>query len=673
MWNCCLILVIGGAGCAHFVETKTIEKFAMELENSDLEGLKSHSSPEFAGRALRTAHALDDLKILRIPDGKVSVAKVEEVNHSQRRVTVQVGEAKKEVFYELTRNDTGRWVVDDIFLKQKKQGVEAYKAVSEQMDLLLTVREFLDACVEGDRTDVLEGTTPRLKTALETLPPTYLARMTEMIIKGHDGSKSQKPQAQLSENTAVVKLPRKSGELLLTLELTNDHWLVDDVLIDAKAESDRLPSLFRECAAVEQCLNFLAAYDRNDRAAVKAVSDADYFEGSLSLGNFKEIRLPSPLLTDHDLKSSLNGLRADFTLKSDREVVQVTLHRRQEDDLEARPEYRVTNVSIFDIATQQEMRLGALFTARAMGEFYLQSLAQRDVSQLRHSSTKDFTTRVWQRLNEDTIQTAPLEPFDGPPATLGKMEFDGSLVRLSALAGDQPIELLLREEAGRFLVDDFRWEIPGRPTTAKATLELMIPVRNFAQGIAAGRDPSQQSLALSALQESSSRDFNRMVWTQTDFVPVSGVPQGELSTEALLKSPLKSLTQTDGQVIVQLGDSRRGAVITMIKEQERYAIDEVLLIAGPQPQDRLTLKKELRMQLARGLAEPPAGIQLASEKTLSREPLRSRVVTADFSNELPVEMSEPADLPRELDESENASPIEMWDERDAIQTEPDAE
>ena len=46
------------------------------------------------------------------------------------------GDPKKEVFYELARDKSGHWVVDDIYLKQKRKGIEAYKSVTEQMDLL---------------------------------------------------------------------------------------------------------------------------------------------------------------------------------------------------------------------------------------------------------------------------------------------------------------------------------------------------------------------------------------------------------------------------------------------------------------------------------------------------------------------------------------------------------
>ncbi len=667
-WSLSLLLAV--SGCAHLMETKTIERFSANLENRDMEGLKSTVSEDFAGRALRTADAISDLEILRIPNnGKISVVKVEDVSKSQKRVTVEVGEAKKEVFYELAKNSSGRWVVDDIYLRQKKQGVEAYKAVSEQMDLLLTVREFLDACDTGERDDILRAAMPELRSALEKLPPTHLARMTALITSGRRSSKQQKPQATLTENTAIVKLPRKAGETLLTLQQQDGAWRVEDVMIDAKDEGEMLPSLYREAVAIEQCLNFLAAYERSDRTALMELCAPDFYQGSLSLGNFKEVRLPSPLLTDHELKVNLNGLRADFTLRDDREIVQVTLHRKTQDETDDTPRYQVTNVSIVDVGTQQSRRLGAMFTARAMGEFYLQALAMRDLSKLRHSSTKDFSTRVWQRLNEITVETAPLEPFDGPAGTVGQIHFDGALVRVTALAGEHPVELMLREEGGRFLVDDVHWEISGRPLTVKNTLELMIPVRTFAQGVALGRDPqpSQQQTALGLLQETSSRDFNRMVWTQTDFVPNSG-----LSADTFLNAPLKSLTKSEDQVIVQLGDGKFSAVVTMIKEQDHFAIDEVQLITGPQPENRVALKNELRTQLSQGLAQRPKGMSQIAQlprKTRKIEPA-APIETIGFEQLADEPVDEP---PREFTEPDNAIPIEQWDELEAVQTEPGIE
>lgn len=671
-WGYTLALSISGAGCAHMMEAKTIEKFATELKEQDLEGLKEHASEEFAGRALRTTDAMADLKILKIPDdGKISVVKVEELSKSHKRVTVEVGEAKREVFYELTKNSSGKWVVDDIYLKQKKQGVEAYKAVSEQMDLLLTVREFLEACDQGERAEVLDHTTPKLRHALEKVPPTYLAKLTANITSGSTGkSKRQKPQAQMTDNTAVVKFPRVGGDTLLTLELQKGVWRVDDVLIDTKDETERLPSLYKEALAVEQCLNFLAAYERNDRESAMALCRPEFYQGGLSLGNWKETPLPSSSLMDHELKASLNGLRADFTLKNEREIVQVTLHRQAEESDDDEPHYQVSNVSIFDIATQQEMRLGALFTARAMGEFYLQALADREVAKLRHSSTKDFSQRVWQRMNEATITTAPLEPFDSGKATIGKAHFDGPLVRLTAMADKYPVELILREESGRFLVDDIRWDIPGRPSTAKATLEPMISVRNFASGLTLGRKPDEQEAALALLQESSSKDFNRMVWAQTQFVPDTDIP-----AETLLNAPLKSLTMSDTQAIIQLGDSRYGAEVTMIKDRDRFAIDDVVLITGPQPDQRVAMKREYKMQLARGLAQRPTGAVRVVNVTEDDFASPPKIIHPVYEEpaEQPGRTSARPQPPRQLDEPEEAMPIESWDDLGEVQTEPDAE
>ena len=167
MWFTGLALCMVGSGCAHMIESRAINAFAKNLEAQNLDGLKVVTSEDFNKRALRTATALEDLKILRIPDGKTLIVDVEQVSDEKKRVTVQVGEDKKEVFYELTRDDSGKWVIDDIYLKQKKKGIEAYKSVTEQMDLLLTVREFLDAWGHGDREQVLSITTPKLRTALE--------------------------------------------------------------------------------------------------------------------------------------------------------------------------------------------------------------------------------------------------------------------------------------------------------------------------------------------------------------------------------------------------------------------------------------------------------------------------------------------------------------------------
>jgi hypothetical protein len=201
-------------------------------------------------------------------------------------------------------------------------------------------------------------------------------------------------------------------------------------------------------------------------------------------------------------------------------------------------------------------------------------------------------------------------------------------------------------------VDDIRWDLPGRPSTAKATLEPMIPVRNFASGLTLGRNPEEQKAALDLLQESSSKDFNRMVWTQTQFVPDTDIP-----AETLLNAPLKSITMSDTQAIIHLGDSRYGAEVTMI--------------TGPQPDQRVTMKREYKMQLARGLAQRPTGAVRVVNSTDEDQPAQPKIIQPLYEEPAP----SPARTarPQELDEPEDALPIESWDDLGEVQTEPDVE
>ena len=254
VWSVGLAMSVAGAGCAHMIENRAIMAFAKNLEAQNLEGLKVVTSDDFNKRALRTATALEDLKILRIPDGKTSIVEVEKVTDDQKRVTVQVGEEKKEVFYELTRDESGKWVIDDIYLKQKKKGIEAYKSVTEQMDLLLTVREFLDAWAHGDREQVLAVTAPKLRSTLEELPPPFLAQITRRITQSKTASGKFRPTASLDEKLAVVKLPRQSGETVLSMELRKGKWQVADIAIACKDEEEKLPSVLNLSHAVNRCV-----------------------------------------------------------------------------------------------------------------------------------------------------------------------------------------------------------------------------------------------------------------------------------------------------------------------------------------------------------------------------------------------------------------------------------
>ena len=616
VWSVGLALsVVGtGAGCAHMIESRAITAFAKNLEAQNLEGLKVVTSDDFNKRALRTATALEDLKILRIPDGKTSIVDVEQVSDDKKRVTVQVGEDKKEVFYELTREESGKWVIDDIYLKQKKKGIEAYKSVTEQMDLLLTVREFLDAWGHGDREQVLSITSPKLRAALEDVPPSFLAQITRRVTSGKTASGKFRPSASLDEKIAVVKLPRQSGETIITMELRKGKWQVADVGIACKDEEEKLPSVLNIAYAVDRCVKFLAAYQTQDKAELEGLCEKDFFQGSLSFADLKQVKLPEPQMPEHELQVRLRGNRADFTLRSESEFVQVDMQREPDITSDAPPEYVVSDVTIYEIASKQEMRLSARFTAQGMLEVFIDALARRKLDEIKHCSTRDFSSRVWEKMTEATLPNMPLESFDAEDVEFLSASFQGALTKIDVRQGANQFTYLLRDERGKFLVDDVHWKVTGVPESVKSTLEVLIPIQEFASGITLGRDPDQQQQALDLIQGNSSNDFNRMVWSQCKFVPNSGMSADTFLTNA----PVRSMAISDKEVIVNFGDQTYGAKVLMRKEYDRYIVDDVVLIAGPEESERLALRQSLRTQLANGKVRGPV-VQASFSTTSDRQ------------------------------------------------------
>ncbi len=590
-------------GCANMVESRAIEKFAANLDSANLSALKHTSSDAFSQKALRTADAMDDLKILNLPTGKTSVIKVEEVDPKRKRVTVEVGEQKKEIFYDLVFDDKYRqWVVDDVFMKQRKRGVTAYKSVTEQMDLLLSVREAIEAWQESEVPTICEQMTPEFAAAFRNLPDDYRTKLTKIVSGEKRSSKSTRPEASLDEKTAIVRLPRERGETVWTLVLQEGHWLVADIAIDSKEEVEQIPSVYKQSLAVLRCMEFLDAYASRDREVIKPFCGQEFYEGAIALGDLSLITLPRPSENSHTVEVKIQKARADFTLTSKENVIHVAMHRQGGDIVigDQPPVYEVTEVSVYDIATNQEQHLTAVFTAQAMLELFIEAIAQRDITTLRQLSTYDFTKRVWSQVNDQNLPGLPLEVFDEPEMQILGRKFEGALTRFYVMQNGQELTYFLREQQGQFRIDDIEWKISGRPASVKMTTELMIPLQNFACAVSLGRDPAYQNIALENLQKCCSEEFNRVVWRQTQFVPNSG-----MSADTFLATSLKGIQLGEGLALVQLGDQQFGAEVRLRKEGERYAIDEILLVAGVEEAQRLDLRRTLKTQLAEGTAKPP--------------------------------------------------------------------
>ncbi|HLQ46491.1 MAG TPA: hypothetical protein VK137_17235, partial [Planctomycetaceae bacterium] len=227
----------------------------------------------------------------------------------------------------------------------------------------------------------------------------------------------------------------------------------------------------------------------------------------------------------------------------------------------------------------------ALFTAHALVQIFAESLAARDLDALKLSSSKDFNDRVWKRTQVGLLHELPLSDIEDAPPKVQSTVFAGPTTEVTVTQGSRALTYVLQDRQGAMFVDDILMPAIGRPGSLKTTLELMLPVLNFANGARLEQ--------LDLLQRCSSRDFNRLVWHQTPKIPSVGV-----DIVPHLRAPLVSIEQTEDRATIVLGDDKFGAHITLARESGQHVVDELLLVSGTMPRDRVELKRSLRMHIA---------------------------------------------------------------------------
>lgn len=596
-----LFLLLGGSflcagqGCAHFVEARAISQFAQALEKQDVAALKLSASAEFEQKALRHAEALDDLKLIRLPDGEASVLKVEDVSDDEKKVTVETGERKQKLQYKLVREkQTGKWVVGDIYTRQKQKGLEVVRTVTEQMDLFLTVREFLSAWDEGSREQALAVTTPELGDLLKELPPIYLARLTRRVVGDKPAVRSFRPKAELDANVAVVVLPRSVGKMVLSLKLLEGQWKVSDVAVEGTGDKDHIPSVQKLTVVLRASTRFLDAYAAADRGALAKICTRKLFREVLAHADLASVPLPRSDAAQTDYEVKMQDRRADFIVRGGEDWIKIALVRGEDDgEPDAPTEYRVEEVTLYEVDGRQEKRLSAMFTARAMVQVFWEALVKRDLRFLKMASTADLTGRIWEKIDEADLRELPLRELEAGPPRIVSTVFRGPVTEIRAIQGENTVTYVVHDRAGEVRIDDVHLPHTGRPASLKTVLESMIPVRHFATGILTG------DIAL--LQRTSSHDYNRLVWKQAEHVPPIG-----RSASGHLDAPLTAVDRDGDNVLVTLGDERFGAKVLLVREHSQHVVDEILLIAGPQPEQRAKLKHRMRLQLAAGVTQSPA-------------------------------------------------------------------
>lgn len=593
----CAFALAGLSGCGHMMETKAINHFTQALEEKDFEQLRSATSSKFEERALRSTEALDDFKILNLPKGETTVVEVQDSSETEKLVTVTAGTTKKKVFYRLVKDDkNGGWVVDDVYIRQQKSGVKVDKSVAEQMDLLINVREFLSVWDQGTRDEVLAVATPELAAVLADLPPMHLSRLCKSVVSEHVNDKRHHPQAQLDNDVAVVTLPRKTGKMILSFKLLKDGWRVSDVAVESKQDQDHIPSVMKTATVVRAAAQFLESYNARDKEHLKSVTHPKFYEGSILPGDLSTVSLPDQFISKGRYHVKMEGNQADFVIEEPNQVVKIGLTRDvSEDPLDKKTVYLIDDVTIYpnpaDGAQLQEMRLSMVFTGHAVLQLFRESLAEGNLPLVKKTSTQDFNSRVWQHVDEDAMaEFTPRLMTNQIEETLGA-EYDGAICKLTVRQMGVPVTYVLRDRKGEVAVDDVLIDHSEEVASMKQTMEMMIPLRTFREALAKSD--------LDTLQRHSSADMNRMIWRQADNVPAAG----QIAVKHLL-APLNKVEQLpEGKCLITLGDANFGCSVLLVTEHDEKVVDDMVLIAGLQPELRARLKIKMREQLA--LVGPP--------------------------------------------------------------------
>jgi hypothetical protein len=587
----CLMALLA-AGCGHMVEQRVITAFHQSIQAHDLEKLKSSVSTGFEAEAVVGPASFEAMQLVELPEGELKIVKVVDTKKDgagkpvEKRVSVKFGPEQRRVVVLLKLDPKkGKWVVDDAYLK--REDLEANRSFAAVLAVLTGVHESLEAWKAADRQRMFETSTTEFAHALAGMPAAHLEQLAGKVTSGLAPETRLLPDGRIGDETSTAKVPVADGELLLHLRKIDGRWRLDDLAVESRKAGEGISSARNVAASLGVVERFLGAYRGNDKKAIEQVTTPRFYRGCLKEADLTQVRLPvGPAnLRDFDLK--LEGIAAAFVLPTEKEMVRISLTRAEDKELHATPRYLVDDVTIFELTTRQDKRLSALFGSQAAMKAYREALIRRDLAKLRAMSTHDFRNRVWDRVQPEHFAWLPLAEIEPAEPRILQTVFRGAMTEVLVEQGSTPLTYQLRDEGGRLVVDDLLVPAASRPQSLKATLEVAGSVVQFARAIA------QDDIA--GVRGGATSDFTRAVWMHLDAMPVF-----EPRPTRCLEAPLTSLTVQGDAAEVTLGDDRLGAKVKLLKERGRFRVEDVVLVMGPLPDDRIGLKRAIRTQLAKG-------------------------------------------------------------------------
>ncbi|MCA8983813.1 MAG: hypothetical protein KDA76_08635 [Planctomycetaceae bacterium] len=612
-----LASVVLCCGCANFYEKKAITAFQTGLEAGDLAALREKSTEQFQHRALRHPQADEALSQLKIPDGKFKITDVEDVSKTEKKVTVAFGEdQKRKILYRLVKDEkTKSWNVDDIYLRQRSGDKVMAMAVTEQMDVLLSAREFHEAWASGDRQQVLAKSDPQLAAELSQLPPAVLANYISRILGHSDNSRSFKPETHISGESAVVRLNRSHGTLVFSMEQgESGGWQVKDLSLESRGEEGGIASLTKTVQLTNRAMHFLEAWQQQDKEALKQITQSRFFKAGLAPANLAEVTLPGPYDINAYVEVKILDARADVVVNSESHTVRLTLSETGE----RTGNYEVSDVFLYNLENRQTLSLSSAMTARPVAELFIEALRIRDPKMLQYSSTLDLHKQTWNRMSEQTLAILPLPLENLENTEIIDTKFAGSVTQVVLRGGSQQLTLTLHDQNGKVLVDDllisdYEPEGTQEPRSLKSYVAAIAPVYELAATI--HHNKPQDALRL-VTDDFYDRVFSlAQVMPESSYVYLDYVSGGKprikpavdpnatsaTSMKANLIQPKQPLVerfqQDEGDLLVEFSLPEGSMQVSLRNEQGLFRIDDAI-ISTPGNEVAKRLKQSMRMDIA---------------------------------------------------------------------------
>jgi hypothetical protein len=618
----------------HGTEQRVITQFTEALAENNEAAFRRIVSTRFEKKAMRSKDAYKDLEILSLPKSKLEVAESKETEGGGFETVAKEEKGTTKYQFMIVRDpEKRRWVVDDVLLRQQKKGTRASKSSVEVMDLLLTVREFLDTWQGADRATVLNAVSSELREPLEQLPEPWLQRMIARVSAEYETGMARRPEAQMNESDAVVKMPSKNGFLLMKVVRQNDHWLVSDIEVRNRKVQDHPGSILRQTRAMNAVTAFLGAYADNDLVRLEKLTEEKFYHSALRIGDLSMIQLPLPSHAPEDFEIQSFAGQLTIMIPDQSKVVRLDLTTpelaRARDDRKPsaaviESSFIIADITIYDRQTQQQQNLKSAFTAPARALLFLTALQTRDLPVLNQISTQQMSEETWSRIKPSLIDDLPLSEVPSGEMTLQSSKVRGNMTEMDFQSSAGRIcSVIMRNENGSLKVEDVQYpDHSGQVASLKTDLMLTVPVIELARAWQAGD--------LEGVKRNSSMDFNRLVWSN-----LADLPSQLDHLPTLLLMPLEKVQSGEQRAMVELATPGQPPLqVVLLKEKSAWVVDEISLQQNDG--NRFELRKSLRQEIAQQfLIDPTGGIRQAAYENSSPKSASGVVLANGLSSDKP--------------------------------------